>query len=139
MTPKEQNNLDARLMGAVFAGHTQVLKVLLAAGANVHALDDLALRWAAYYGRIKTVEVLAKHLFAPESWRGKSRAEIEAGATALYDKIKKAYSPSNPITTDRLRTAGTILADSALTCWEQVRPPPPKLTLSPLPAQPRPV
>jgi hypothetical protein len=99
----------------------------------------LALRWAAYYGRIKTVEVLAKHLFAPESWRGKSRAEIEAGATALYDKIKKAYSPSNPITTDRLRTAGTILADSALTCWEQVRPPPPKLTLSPLPAQPRPL
>jgi hypothetical protein len=80
--------------------------------------------------------VLARHIFAPDSWREKSRAEIEAHASALYDKIKA----SSTIKPERLRTAGTIFADCAIDCWHQVRPPPPpEFKISPLPAQPRPV
>jgi ankyrin repeat protein len=125
---------DEALRFAAYNGHTEIVKVLLASGADVHARDDEALRWAARNGRTGTLRVLTRHIFARESWRGKSRAEIEAQANALYDKIKG----NNP-SPEHLHKAGTILADCALTCWEQVRPPPPKLTLSPFPAQPRPL
>jgi hypothetical protein len=115
-------------------GHTQTVKVLLAAGADVHAEDDLALRYAAAYGHTETVRILVRHVFAPDSWLEKTRAEIEEEANALYDKIK-AKNPQP----EYLRMAGTILLDSALTCWEQVRPAPPKLQISPFAAQPKPV
>lgn len=119
---------------AAYFEHTEMAKVLLACGANVHVRDDEALRFAAHHGRTEVVNILANHIFAPDSWRGKSRAEIEAYATWLYDKI--VADNTRP---ERLRQAGTILLDSALTCWEHVRPAPPKLSITPLPAQPRPV
>jgi len=122
------------LVMAAWNGHTETVQTLLVAGAVVNAEGDLALRWAAFWGHTETVQVLAEHIFAPESWRGESRTEIEAGATALYDTIK-AENPAPK----RLRTAGAILFDCAIDCWFQVRPPPPKLSISPLPAQPRPL
>jgi hypothetical protein len=112
----------------------QTVRLLLDAGANVHAQNDHALRRGAYWGYAEMVQLLANQIFAAESWRGKSRAEIEAEANALYNKIK-ADNPQP----DRLRTAGTILLDCALCCWEQVRPAPPKIQISPRPAQPRPL
>jgi len=132
LSPEEQANLDERLIDAAKNGHTETVKALLAAGASVHVWNDYALHWAAFRGHTETVKVLAKHIFVPDPWRGKSRAEIEAAATALYNKVKT----DNP-EPERLRQAGTILIDCALTCWEHVRPAPPKLRISPLPAQPR--
>jgi|CZKX01.1.fsa_nt_gi hypothetical protein len=129
---------DYGLRYAALCGHTETVKVLLANGASVRFLDDEALRRATSNGHTETVQVLARHIFAPESWRGKSRAEIEAGASALYDKIK-ADIPSNPIKPEYLRQAASILRDCALDCWFQVRPAPPKIQISPFPAQPRPV
>src|ERR1022692_3671573 len=131
-------NDDYALRYAALCGHTETVKVLLANGASVRFLDDEALRRATSTGHTETVQVLARHIFAPESWRGKSRAEIEAGASALYDKIK-ADIPSNPIKPEYLRQAASILRDCALTCWEHVSPPPPKIQISPIPAQPRPL
>ena len=119
---------------AAWQGHTVTVKVLLAAGADVHAEDDYALRDAACNGQTQTVTVLAAHIFAPDSWHGKSRAEIEAGARALYGKIE-GENPQR----ERLQKAASIIADCAIDCWHQVRPAPPKLNISPLPAQPRPV
>jgi ankyrin repeat protein len=130
---------DDALCEATLDGHTETVRTLLAAGADVHAGDDYALRWAATFGHTEIVQLLVRHIFAPESWRGKSRAEIEAGASALYDKIK-ANIPSNPIKPEYLRQAASILRDCALDCWFQVRPPPPPgFKISPLPAQARPV
>lgn len=123
---------DEALRWAARNGHAETLRTLLAAGANVHAENDEALRRAAMNGHIGTVPVLARHIFAPASWQGKNRAEIEAYANALYDKIK-AENPQP----ERLQKAGTILVDSALQCWEQIRPAPPNIQISPLPAQPR--
>src|ERR1039457_750171 len=134
LSPEEQEELDGRLIDAAWTGGTETVEALLAVGADVHARDDYALRWAAYRGRTQTVQILARHIFAPDFWRGKNRAEIEAEAEALYNKIKADHPQP-----ECLHMAGTILADTALTCWEQVRPPPPKLTISPLPAQPRPL
>jgi hypothetical protein len=125
---------DYALRMAANHGYPQTVRALLEAGANVHAEDDHALRRGAYWGQTETVRGLAAHIFAPDSWRGKNRTEIESAANALYDKIK-AENPQS----ERLRTAGTILLDCALCCWEQIRPAPPKLQISPFPAQPRPL
>jgi hypothetical protein len=97
-------------------------------------MDDFSLRAAACTGHTETLRVLARHIFAPDSWRGKSRAVIEATATALYDKVK-----THNLQPEDLHKVATILADCAIDCWHQVRPPPPKLQISPLPAQPRPL
>jgi Ankyrin repeats (3 copies) len=111
---------DLALRGASGNGRTDTVQALLAAGANVHVGDDSALCNAALNGCAETVQVLANHIFAPESWRGNSRAEIEAYAAALYSKIE-IYGA----TPERLHEAGFILVDCALTCWEHVRPPAP--------------
>jgi ankyrin repeat protein len=123
---------DWAVRWAAMSGHKETLQALLAAGANVHAGNDFALCVAANNGYTATVGVLAEHIFAPDSCRGESRAEIEAHAEALYAKIKA----SNP-QPEHLRKAGFILLDYALTCWEQVRPAPPEIQISPFPAQPR--
>ena len=127
---------DWALDGAAKPGYTETVKVLLAYGADVHADDDNALCGAAHWGHMETVRVLARHIFAADSWRGKSRTEIEAYAAGLYDKIKTELPAPQP---ERLNMAATILADCAIDCWHQVRPPPPKIHISPLPAQPRPL
>ena len=95
----------------------------------------MALVWAAYYGLTEVVKVLANHIFDPGSWRGKSRAEIEAHAAALYDKIK-GQNVRDPIKAERLQETASVLADCAIDCWHRVRPIP-ELKISPLPAQPR--
>jgi hypothetical protein len=125
---------DWVLIWAASPGRTETVKVLLASGVNAHAWDDDALRQAVCAGHMETLQILAAHIFAPDAWRGRSRAEIETQANALYDKIKG----DNPAP-ERLHQAGTILADCALTCWEQIRPAPPKIQISPFPAQPRPL
>jgi hypothetical protein len=135
LSPEKQKKLNCLLMVASWTGKpTDTVKALLAAGADVHADNDWALREAAYYGYTETVRVLVQHIFAPDSWRGKNRTEIESAANALYNKIE-ADNPQP----DHLRRAGSILLDCALCCWEQVRPAPPKIQISPLPAQPRPL
>jgi len=133
----KQRNLDERLINAAWEVDTQAVQAALAAGANVHAQDDLALCRAASYGDTEMVRVFANYIFGPDAWRGKSRAEIEAHANALYDRIR-TIQPLAPIKPDRLRETGAILADCAIDCWHQVRPPPPpQFKISPFPAQPR--
>lgn len=129
---------DKALRHAALNNQTETVQTLIAAGANVHAEADYALRWAAYYDWSDTVQILIKHIFAPDSWHGKNRTEIEGQANALYDKIKTNH-PQEPIKPEVLRKAGTALFESAMQCWEQIRPPPPKLQISPFPAQPRPL
>ena len=60
---------DALPRAAVY-GYVEIVKYLLEKGADVHADNDLALAGAAYHGLMDIVKVLAKHIFAPESWRG---------------------------------------------------------------------
>ena len=46
--------------GRLFHGHLSVVKFLVASGANVHAVDDQALRFAYERGHLAVVEFLVK-------------------------------------------------------------------------------
>jgi NAD(P)-dependent dehydrogenase (short-subunit alcohol dehydrogenase family) len=50
--------MRAWLCTAAGGGHAATVEVLLRHGANVHALEDRALRWAAGKGHSATVELL---------------------------------------------------------------------------------
>ena len=54
-------NKNEKLIDASNNGHTETVKVLLEHGADVHADDDWALRWASYNGHTETVKVLLEH------------------------------------------------------------------------------
>ena len=129
---------DFALRGAAYGDFVETVQVLLAAGANVHADDDYASRYTVYRGRTNMMKILTRHIFAPKSWRGKSRVEIERLADTLYDKIKDANLWGTPQLED-VQMAGHILIDCASDCWKKVRPEPPRLNISPLPAQPKPL
>jgi hypothetical protein len=49
---------DRALRWASSNGHTEVVKILLAAGADVHAENDRALRWASESGHTEIVKLL---------------------------------------------------------------------------------
>ena len=51
---------DQALRWASEHGHLSVVEVLVKAGADVHADDDYALRWASFHGHLDVVEVLVK-------------------------------------------------------------------------------
>ena len=43
---------------ASYDGKTETVKLLLLEGANVHANNDQALKWASYYGHTEIVKLL---------------------------------------------------------------------------------
>jgi hypothetical protein len=53
-----QGAKDSKLDIEAYSGHIIPVKQLLAAGADVHAGDDLALRTAAEWGRVEVVKLL---------------------------------------------------------------------------------
>jgi ankyrin repeat protein len=58
MNKQEQKQLDDKLIEASENGHIDVVRELLAAGADVHAYDDHALRWSSENGHVDVVKVL---------------------------------------------------------------------------------
>ena len=50
--------LDKQFIFACKVGHTEVVKLLLNAGANVHAWNDEALRYSSGNGHIEVVKLL---------------------------------------------------------------------------------
>ena len=53
---------DEALRWASRNGHVEMVKVLLKAGADVHAGDDYALCWASRNGHVEVVKVLEEHI-----------------------------------------------------------------------------
>jgi ankyrin repeat protein len=52
---------DNALREASRNGHEEVVKILIEAGANVHAWDDNALREASRNGHLEVVKLLKEH------------------------------------------------------------------------------
>jgi ankyrin repeat protein len=53
-------NLDKLLTEAAEYGHTEIVRILIDAGANVHGMDNYALRWAAENGHTETAAVIKR-------------------------------------------------------------------------------
>ena len=122
-----QEWINEALCAAADSGKADTLRVVLKAGADFEAVYHEAISWAALAGHRECVDVLAAHIFAPHLWRGKTRAEIEAYASQIYHDIEVwAVFPIEP---DLLEQAGKIIAERGLTCWEHVRPAPPKIVV----------
>ena len=92
---RKGENLDKLLIQAASDGHTDTVKLLLDAGANVHAENDQALRWAASDGHTDTVKLLldaganvhacdddALRLAAFDSYTDTVKLLLDAGANA---------------------------------------------------------
>jgi ankyrin repeat protein len=51
---------DAALRWAAIKGHLEVIKYLVEQGADIHVYDEYALRWAANRGHLQVVNVLRR-------------------------------------------------------------------------------
>ena len=53
---------DYALRYAASDGHVETVKVLLENGADVHVSNNYALRWASYNGHLEIVKVIEDHI-----------------------------------------------------------------------------
>ena len=92
---------DYALRRASYRGHTEVVKLLLEAGANVHACDDIAMQLASLHGRTEVVKLLS-------DW-GAHPSEIECIQIAQHmppakrDKVECAMISPNHLIADAQR------------------------------------
>lgn len=54
----DNNNKNRILIAAANNGMIEVVKLLISEGADIHAIDDISLRWAIDSGHLKVVELL---------------------------------------------------------------------------------
>jgi hypothetical protein len=89
---------------------------------------------ATKFNHPTVVKLLAAAIFAPDLWRGKTLVDISAEAEIISKNIT-AHRPDPEL----LRQAELILFDYGMTCWEHIRPDPPKINISEIPAKPKPL
>lgn len=122
---------------AIHYGHSQILEILIRHGLDPRCDDDCLFSLAVHNEERGVLKFLCSTVFAPDLWRGKTRADIEQAADAIYRNFDK--ETTFELTKEGLQTARIELFDAAMTCWEHVRPDPPKLNISPIPAKGNPV
>jgi len=107
----------------------EAVRVLIAAGADVHWDRDITLRWAVRLGHYDIAEIILAHIFAAEKWTGRSRGEIEGAALSLYERIKAGDALQDGLGARVLEKARVIIVDHSMTCWERVRPAGPEIVI----------
>jgi hypothetical protein len=120
---------------AIRKNHTEILEILIRHGLRLQRGEDGPFLQAAFYAKQDSLKLLSRTVFAPDLWRGKSRAEIEKEAALIYRNIEANIQMALPGSTEALRFARLELFDAAMTCWEHIRPDPPKITISDVPAK----
>jgi ankyrin repeat protein len=120
---------------AAHKGHADIVSILLANGAHARTRGDLPIAIAVKFNHFAVVKLLAAAIFSPDLWRDKTLADISAEARLISQRIKSSFDPEPEL----LRQAELILFDYGMTCWEQVRPDPPQIKISPTPAKGNPV
>jgi hypothetical protein len=123
---------------AVRRNQIQILALLIRHGVDPRHSDDILFWDAVYWRRPAIMKLLATTVLAPDLWRGRGLEDIQKEANLLYAKIEKgidAYLPEAKQEASRL--ARVELFDAAMTCWEKIRPDPPKIKISDVPAKGR--
>ena len=121
---------------AIRRNQIQILTLLLRHGLDLRYCDDDLFCLAVCNNRGDILNFLATKVFVPDLWRGKSRAEIEQEADLIYRNIEKDIQKNIPEAIEPAsRLARVALVDAAMTCWEHVRPDPPKIKISDAPAK----
>jgi hypothetical protein len=121
---------------AIRKNHIEILEILIRHGLRLQRGEDGPFLQAAFYAKQDSLKLLSRAVFAPDLWRGKTRTEIEKEADLIYRNIQASprYWRDRA---ESFRIARLELFDAAMTCWEQVRPDPPKIKISDIPAKGR--
>ena len=127
---------------AIHFDQPQILALLIRHGTNPRYCDDALFCEAAYRKQWDAFKILLAAVFSPDLWRGKTLLDIQKEAHLIYTNIQnetpKYYGNviDYPEMLDEpLRLAQVELVDAAMTCWEHVRPDPPKIKISDVPAK----
>lgn len=118
---------------AVRLGHIHIVEILIRHGADLRFSDDELFSEAVGWDRRDILKVLATTVFAPHLWREKSLLDIQKEAELIYRNI--LWGTMLDEADEQARFARLALFDAAMTCWEHVRPDPPKINISPIPAK----
>ena len=81
---ERQASVDKALVVASRLGHTAIVRLLLAAGANVHVNEDAPLRFASTYGRVSVVATL---LAAGADVHARDGAALALAAQYTHNKV----------------------------------------------------
>lgn len=122
---------------AVRKGHLSILELLIRHGADPRYGDDYLFCDAVGWDHRAILKLLAATVFSPDLWRGKTLLDIQKEAELIYQHILQISMIEEP--DPSLQFARFELVDAAMTCWERVRPDPPKLKISDVPPKPRPL
>lgn len=118
---------------AIENGHVPIVALLIRHGIDPRYSDDIPLGHAVSWKQHEVLKFLAATAFAPDRWRGRTLLDLQKEADLIEQNIQS--HSLNGIEEALLRTVRLVLFDAAMTCWEHVRPAPPKITISDSPAK----
>jgi hypothetical protein len=119
---------------AIRCGHVHIVALLIRHGIDPREYDDTLFSLAVANNRPDVLKLLATTVFAPDLWPGKTLLDIQEQADLIYRNIQKDLPEE---VDEAFRLARLALFDAAMTCWEHVRPDPPKIKISDVPAKGR--
>jgi hypothetical protein len=121
---------------AVHFGNVHILALLIRHGVDPRVADDKLFASAVYSNKPEILKFLAATIFAPDLWRGKTLLDIQNQADLVYRHITKPLDPDEEGPSEEsARAARLTLFEAAMTCWDHVRPDPPKINISPDPVK----
>ena len=106
------------LVAAAYQGHTDIIDVLIEAGANIHVDDDAPLEWAALFDQLGSVECLLAAGADPDSRLGRASTALIAAVTDARpnrDKIINALLDSGADVNRGRSDSATALHEAAET------------------------
>jgi hypothetical protein len=118
---------------AVRKGNVPILAILIRHGVDPRYRDDMLLALAVHWHQQNVLKFLAATVFAPDLWPGKTLLDLQKEADLIERNIDANLS--NDMDQETSRSVRLVLFDAAMTCWEHVRPDPPKIKISDVPAK----
>jgi hypothetical protein len=126
---------DFPAMWAIENGQAEILKLLIRHGVDPRSGDGVLFLTGIYHDQQAILKLLLNLVFSPDLWRGKSLSDIQNEASLIYRQIEKYVSYDELNVEREARNFRLLLFDAAMTCWEHVRPDPPKINISDTPAK----